>query len=47
MGKNWEIMKEVIGKAKLIPNNHPEKRIVNEKKGLDKNEIAKELVSFL
>ena len=28
MRKNWEIIKEVIEKAKNIPNNHPAKCIV-------------------
>ena len=38
--KTWEMIKEIIGKTKMINNKLPEKLIVNGKNILDKKEIA-------
>ena len=44
--KTWEIIKEIIGKTKMINNNLPEKLIVSRKNILDKKEIANKLDNF-
>ena len=40
--KTWEIIKEIIGKTKIINNNLPEKLIINENILLEKKEMENE-----
>ena len=44
--KTWEIIKDIIGKTKMINNKLPEKLIVNEKNILGKKERTNEFNNF-
>ena len=44
--KTWEVIKEIIGKTKMINNNLSEKFFVSGKNILDKKEIANKFNNF-